>query len=113
MPTGLQLIREGTGALVTLGGSPFPAGGEGKIYEVVGSDLLAKVYHTPSPERAEKLLAMLQNPPRTRGRRGARFSIAWPVERLLEPGGSGRCVGFLMPRMEHEKLLFKLYNPKA
>ncbi len=112
MPPTTRLVREGTGEAVTLTGSPFPPGGEGRVFEVAGSDLLAKVYHDPTPQRAEKLLAMIKNPPRTRGRGRARFFIAWPVDRLLEPG-SGRCVGFLMPRAEDQKLLLKLYNPRA
>lgn len=107
-----QLIRERTGELLTLATSPFPPGGEGKIYTVAGSELLAKVYHEPSPERGEKLLAMLQYPPRNQGSGAAHFSIAWPVDRLLEPG-SGRCVGFLMRRMEKKEPLVNLYNPKA
>jgi DNA-binding helix-hairpin-helix protein with protein kinase domain len=40
-------------------------------------------------------------------------AIAWPIARLLEVGGEGRVIGYLMPRIENAHLIWEVYNPAA
>lgn len=94
-------------------GREIDAGGEGKIYTVVGEpDLVAKIYHKYSSERAAKLEYMLANPPSDPTRFQGHISIAWPRERVFD--SAGRCMGFLMPYIDTTNSfpLLKLYNPK-
>jgi serine/threonine protein kinase len=91
-------------------GQLVAAGGEGRIFTVARDPaLVAKIYHHPTPQQAEKLKAMLSHPPEPKQ---TNILIAWPTDRVLDT--TGRCVGFLMPRINQEDNvpLFKLYNPK-
>src|SRR5262245_51637602 len=91
---------------------PLALGGEAAIFPVSQDpDLVAKVYHTVRPEQAAKLLAMLQAPPADLAL-GARLAIAWPRERLFDAPESGRCVGYLMPRVRDMHRLGRLLVPR-
>jgi hypothetical protein len=79
------------------------AGGEAVVYAVTG-ELVAKLYHQPTLERARKLSLMLANPPRM----PAGTAIAWPVDLLMDARGA--FAGFLMPRAEGPRV-FEFYNP--
>lgn len=106
------LLRREKGKPLRLG-REIDAGGEGKIYTVVGEpSLVAKIYHRYSPERAAKLECMLANPPVDPTRSQGHISIAWPTERIFD--AAGRCIGFLMPYIDTSNSypLLKLYNPK-
>ncbi len=106
------LMRRENGSLLQLG-QELDAGGEGKIYSIIGEPrLVAKIYHKPTAERTAKLNVMLAHPPNDPTRRQGHISIAWPTERVLD--SQNRCVGFLMPYidMNNSFPLLKLYNPQ-
>lgn len=105
----MRLLLERRGTEVSL----LPAikqGGEGSIHPISGEpDLVAKVFSRPSRERAEKLLAMLDNPPVIAG--NAPVTLAWPLDRLLTR--AGECVGYVMPHVKDKEPLFNIYHPGA
>jgi DNA-binding helix-hairpin-helix protein with protein kinase domain len=106
------VLRRENGSPLKLG-RELDAGGEGKIYSIIGEPrLVAKIYHKPAPERTAKLNVMLAHPPNDPTRRQEHISIAWPTERVLD--SQNRCVGFLMPYidMNNSFPLLKLYNPQ-
>src|SRR2546421_3957219 len=106
------LMRRENGSFLQLG-QELDAGGEGKIYSIIGEPrLVAKIYHKPTAERTAKLDVMLAHPPDDPTRRQGHISIAWPTERVLD--SQNRCVGFLMPYidMNNSFPLLKLYNPQ-
>ncbi len=108
----MRVRLEQDGAVIPLEGEPFARGGEAVIWApptLPGQ--LAKVYLAPTPERADKLAAMLANPPDDPTAKQGHTSIAWPTQRLL--GEDGPCVGFVMPRVEKALSLFDVYNPKS
>ena len=110
----MEFQREKSGQIITLHTPPHAMGGEAYLYTVAGADdLLAKVYHQASAERAEKLLAMVNHPPDDPMAAIGQPSIAWPLERLMRPDQPEECIGFLMPRLPHAHSLFEFYNPKT
>jgi hypothetical protein len=74
--------------------------------------LVAKVYHQPTPEHADKLAAMLGTPPADPMADSGHASIAWPVDRLLA-ADDGVFVGYAMPRVELARPVFEVYNPRC
>jgi DNA-binding helix-hairpin-helix protein with protein kinase domain len=89
---------------------PISQGGEGSIHPITGEpDLVAKVFTQPSPERAEKLKAMMNDPPIVGG--GTPVSFAWPLDRLLTAGGE--CVGYVMPLAKDKLRLSTVYDPST
>lgn len=93
-------------------GSRIGVGGEGTVYEIQGrADLVAKIYHEPpSPEKAEKLLAL--------ARIGAErlFNLsAWPVDVLRDqvPANGGNVAGFVMRRIGQAEEVHALHSPKS
>lgn len=108
----MRVLLEGQNQVITLEGPPLGRGGEASIYAVPGrTDLAAKIYHNPSDEQAGKLSAMLAAPPVPPPQPGQHTPLAWPMSRLLEPGGNGRVVGYLMPRLDQAHLIWEIYNP--
>ncbi len=87
-------------------------GGEACIYAVPSDEnLVAKVYHKPSISYAQKLQAMLVNPPANPTANLGHISIAWPQELLEAADGSGKIVGFVMPRIRGMRPIMDFYNP--
>jgi DNA-binding helix-hairpin-helix protein with protein kinase domain len=78
----MRLQRQFTGQKITLDTSNLIAsGGEGRIFPVVeDSSLVAKVYHKPTEEDADKLTVMYNNPPQTLTVMPGVTAIAWPVD---------------------------------
>jgi DNA-binding helix-hairpin-helix protein with protein kinase domain len=108
----MRVQQEKTGRELALDGPPLARGGEATIYAPPGRpDLVAKVYHRPTPEHAAKLAVMLAAPPVAAGH-PARPPVAWPVDRLLAADG-GRVVGYLMPRVEGARRVCEVYNTLA
>src|SRR6516165_895951 len=98
----MRVRLEGKDHEISLEGPLLGRGGEASIYAVPGrSDLAAKIYHNPTDEHADKLAVMLAAPPVPPPAPGGHHTIAWPISRLLEAGGAGRVVGYLMPRFEN------------
>jgi DNA-binding helix-hairpin-helix protein with protein kinase domain len=108
----MRVLLEGKAQEITLEGPLLGRGGEASIYAVPGrTDLAAKIYHNPTEEQAGKLAAMLTAPPVATPSRGQHVAIAWPVGRLLEVGGEGHVIGYLMPRIDNAHLIWEFYNP--
>jgi serine/threonine protein kinase len=83
--------------LITLGKS----GGEGSIYQVLGKNECAKIYHKPTGELHQKTTAMVTNPPNdpTWGTQ-QHHSIAWPLKILYRNNNKSDFVGFTMPLID-------------
>lgn len=103
----MRLLLEHRGDAVSL----LPAlarGGEGSIHPVLGEPgLVAKVFAGPAGERAEKLRAMIDNPPAVTA--NAPVLLAWPQDRLLSP--AGECVGYVMPYAKGKETFFTVSQP--
>ncbi len=108
----MRVRLEKDNALILHDGEPFARGGEAVIWALADRpSYLAKVYHQPTPDQADKLAAMIANPPDDPTAKQGHSSIAWPTQRLLDD--EGRCVGFVMPRVDKARSLFDVYNPKS
>lgn len=108
----MRVRIEGRDGEIALEGPLLGRGGEASIYAVPGRpDVAAKIYHNPSDEHAGKLAAMLAAPPVAPPQPGQHVRLAWPITRLLEPGGDGRVIGYLMPRLDKAHLIWETYNP--
>lgn len=97
-------------------------GGEATVYNVAHQpNMVAKIYHKPSPEQAAKLRAMLLNPPE---QPQTHIALAWPTALLYrqasrlravttvdETPSAGSFVGFLMPKIMGRHAIFHIYNP--
>ncbi len=88
-------------------GDELGKGGEARVLGVQGQpDVVAKLYHQPTPQREAKLLAMVANPP---NQPSTHTAIAWPTELLyLKPMAFS---GFLMPKVTDSGPIFNFYNP--
>jgi DNA-binding helix-hairpin-helix protein with protein kinase domain len=89
-------------------------GGEARIYAVADApDLAAKMYHRPGKDHAAKLTAMLANRPEDPLATQGHVSIAWPTELLVAGDGTGRVLGFLMPRVVGMNPIIDFYHPRT
>jgi len=106
-------------------GQQLGQGGEATVFNVTNQpNMVAKLYHHPSPAHAIKLQAMVANPPE---QSSTHIAIAWPIS-LLYKTKTGRLkskaytnpsplstnqqfVGFLMPKVTTNISLFQVYNP--
>ncbi|HYT90085.1 MAG TPA: hypothetical protein VEL76_15365 [Gemmataceae bacterium] len=96
-----------------LEGQPLARGGEAAIYVLPHQPtLVAKVYHEPTAAHAAKVAAMIAAPPADPMAGRGHVSIAWPLDRLLEAGGS-RFLGYVMPRVDRVWPILEFYNPGA
>jgi DNA-binding helix-hairpin-helix protein with protein kinase domain len=84
--------------------------GEAKVWRTNQNGYLAKIYHSPTPERVQKLAVMIANPPTEPNSHLHHVSFAWPKSALKN--GQGDCVGFLMPEIKDGKELLDVYNPR-
>ena len=86
-------------------------GGEATVYTLRHDQrTVAKLYHQPTPERAEKLRVMVENPLSLSSRQTDAI-IAWPQRRIRTKTNS--IVGFLMPAVPRGEPLANLYNMRA
>lgn len=97
-------------------GQDLGSGGEAVIYALspTGAELsnvVAKIYHTPSLARIEKLKQMMVDPPEDPTSDSGHVSICWPQRLIYDSHGSA--IGFLMPRIDIRASIpvFKVYNP--
>ena len=111
----MRLQRQFTGHKITLDTSnPIASGGEGRIFPVVeDSTLVAKIYHKPTEEDADKLTVMFNNPPQTLTVMPGVTAIAWPVDLLCTPDNKRKIVGFLMPSVTRSLPVHTFYTPKT
>lgn len=111
---GEMIVSTVAGQNVRLGG-PLGRGGEAKICPVTTRrDVVAKIYHSPSPERAAKVQVMIASPPTDPTAPQGHVSICWPTTLLFDSfNNSRRFVGFLMHRVDLSSSfpVALLYNP--
>lgn len=91
-------------------GKRVASSGEGTVWQTNISGYLAKLYHTPDPERVQKLQVMVAHPPQDPMQHHNHISFAWPQDLLKD--GQGNCVGFLMPEVRSSEKLSSIYNPR-
>jgi WD40 repeat protein len=84
--------------------------GEAKIWRTNQNGYLAKIYHSPTPERVQKLAVMIDHPPKEPNSHLHHVSFAWPKSALKN--AQGNFVGFLMPEIKDGKELIDVYNPR-
>jgi TonB family protein len=99
-----------TGKSITLLGEEIANSGEAKVWRTNQNGYLAKIYHTPTPERVQKLAVMIAHPPTEPNSHLHHVSFAWPKSALKNVQGD--CVGFLMPEIKDGKELIDVYNPR-
>ena len=97
-----------TGKSITLLGEEIANSGEAKVWRTNQKGYLAKIYHSPTPERVQKLAVMIANPPTEPNSHLNHVSFAWPKSALKN--AQGDCVGFLMPEIKDGKELINVYN---
>ena len=83
--------------------------GEGEVWRTENPAILAKIYHSPTLQRQEKLKVMVKYPPQDPNQHRRCISFAWPESLLADR--SGMIVGFLMPAINGAKELIEVYNP--
>ncbi|MEH2073969.1 MAG: hypothetical protein V7K57_06185 [Nostoc sp.] len=83
--------------------------GEGKVWRTNHNGYLAKIYHSQTPERVQKLAVMIAHRPKEPNSHLNHISFAWPKSVLKD--AQGDCVGFLMPEIKEAKELIDVYNP--
>ncbi|MEH2411320.1 tetratricopeptide repeat protein [Nostoc sp.] len=89
-------------------------GGEACVYAVPSdSNLVAKIYHKPTTAHADKLQAMLANPPENPTASLGHISIAWPEDLLRAADGKNSILGFLMPHIQGMRPIIDFYNPRT
>jgi DNA-binding helix-hairpin-helix protein with protein kinase domain len=89
-------------------------GGEACIYTIPSdAEMVAKVYHKPTLEKARKLEVMLSNPPSNPTASLGHISIAWPNELIKAADGSNQIIGFMMPRIRGMRPIIDFYNPRT
>jgi serine/threonine protein kinase len=110
----MQLKTESKGESVTLDTNRvLGSGGEAKVFAVLQKpDLVAKIYHKPTSQRAHKLKIMHANPPGDPMANLGHISIAWPVDLLRSDHANPRVVGFLMPNISAMGSILNFYNPQ-
>ncbi|HYH64015.1 MAG TPA: hypothetical protein VD866_04885 [Urbifossiella sp.] len=107
----MHLVRASDGQRIHLATTPLASAGEGKVYALPRMPgLLAKIYHAPLPEHAQKLSAMVAAPP-SGIPAGVRF--AWPSDVLHVAGRPGACLGFVMPWFQNCHPLHELCRLKT
>src|ERR1051325_2210836 len=105
-------VTDAAGHKIPLG-SRLGRGGEAEVFSVAtDATLVAKIYHSPSAERAAKLQVMLANPPSDPTASQGHISICWPTSLLFDHRKIN--VGFLMHRVDYSSNVpvFSLYNPR-
>ena len=82
--------------------------GEAKIYQTNKVGVLAKIYHSISPEKVNKLQVMLGSSPSYLSSPG-HIAIAWPQDLLRDI--DNQCIGFIMPEIQKSQAIINAYNP--
>ncbi|MCU0541350.1 MAG: DNA-binding protein [Oscillatoriaceae cyanobacterium Prado104] len=111
----MRLQRQFSGQLIAIDtNTAIASGGEGRIYPIAQDpSLVAKIYHKPTDEDADKLTVMFSMPPDAPIAEPGHASIAWPIDLLHTVGGRERIVGFVMPRVNKVLPIHTFYTPKT
>ena len=87
-------------------GRQMASGGEGVVYSLPGKpQALAKVFHKPTSEKAEKLSVMIRDLSPS-----LQKVAAWPTDTLHEVR-QGPIAGFIMPKVTGHEEIHTLYGP--
>lgn len=97
-----------SGRMVTLQ-HKIASSGEGTVWKTDFAGYLAKLYHTPTLDRIQKLKVMVAHPPTDPMRQQQHITFAWPQDVLVN--AQGGCVGFLMPEIIDGAKVSMIYNP--
>ncbi|MFM6253368.1 MAG: hypothetical protein ACKPEQ_30210 [Dolichospermum sp.] len=100
-----------TGKSITLLGKEIANSGEAKVWRTNENGYLAKIYHSPTPERVQKLAVMIDNSPTEPNSHLGHVSFAWPKSVLKN--AQGNFVGFLMPEIKGVKNLLMFIIPNV
>jgi hypothetical protein len=111
----MRLQRQFSGQLIAIDtNTAIASGGEGRIYPIAQDpSLVAKIYHRPTDEDADKLTVMFSMPPDAPIAAPGHASIAWPLDLLHTVGGREKIVGFVMPRVTKVLPIHTFYTPKT
>jgi len=106
----VRVQRQSNGAWLELSVQHLLAkGGEARIFALPDQDsLVAKIWHKSIPSRVRKVQIMLAYPPEDPLREQGSVSLAWPEDLLID--GTGRVVGFLMPRITGMRPIVEYFN---
>ncbi len=104
-----QTLSALSGMTVTLK-QKLASSGEGTVWTTSQTGLLAKLYHSPTLDRIDKLRVMVAQPPQNPMRDHHHVTFAWPQDILVDAQGKG--LGFLMPEIVDGVKLSVIYNPK-
>lgn len=107
---GITILRSFISGRSVLLDQQLASSGEGTVWTTNIAGFLAKLYHTPSPERIKKLEVMIAHPPQNPMREHHHITFAWPQDLLQNT--QGQCVGFLMPEIVDGVKLSLIYNAK-
>ena len=109
----MRVQRQSNGAWLELSVQHLLAkGGEARIFALPDQDsLVAKIWHKSIPSRVRKVQIMLAYPPEDPLREQGSVSLAWPEDLLID--GTGRVVGFLMPRITGMRPIVEYFNPRS
>ncbi|HEY9612029.1 helix-hairpin-helix domain-containing protein [Allocoleopsis sp.] len=103
-----RTLRSDKGEIIELE-SHIASSGEGEVWRVKDSDLVAKIYRkNPSIEQIEKLSIMMNNPPKNPNADKSHTPWAWPESFILHRKSK---VGFLMKRIKGGRQIIEVYNP--
>jgi DNA-binding helix-hairpin-helix protein with protein kinase domain len=104
-----KTLRDSKGEIIELE-SKVASSGEGEVWRVKNSDLVAKIYHeNPTKEQIEKLRIMMAYPPNNPNEDKIHIPWAWPKSFLLH--GKSK-VGFLMDRIKGGRQIVEVYSPQ-
>ena len=92
---------------------PAKKGGEGEIYQVLDSPLVAKIYYEEKlkPDHQKKLPILLETAEKLTIPKRNSFQIAWCVDLVYDNPRRKKIIGFLMQFIPGEKIV-KAYNPQ-
>jgi WD40 repeat protein len=103
----LKSVRSGRLIALT---KKLASSGEGTVWTTNLPGFLAKLYHTPTEDRIQKLRVMVEHPPQNPMRHHHHVTFAWPQDLIQDE--TGKCLGFLMPEIVDGVKLSIVYNPK-
>jgi WD40 repeat protein/serine/threonine protein kinase len=103
----LKSVRSGRSITLT---KKLASSGEGTVWTTNLPGFLAKLYHTATEDRIQKLRIMVDHPPQNPMRHHHHVTFAWPQDLIQDE--TGQCLGFLMPEIVDGVKLSIVYNPK-
>jgi hypothetical protein len=114
VPSPKQAILESELQVAEVGDRPLSGDAESAVFELPHDPTLAaRIYARPTPELAERLAAMIANPPADSQVGQGQPAFAWPTDRLLEVGSFQTCLGYAMKWVRPARTLEHLCDSSA